>query len=45
MNPAALAGTEDHPQARMVLSTGLDAGPFGEELGGEGARGRALAGA
>ena len=27
MSPASLAGTEDHPQARMVLTTGLDAGP------------------
>src|SRR3954451_24865666 len=27
MSAVALAGTEDHPQARMVLSTGLEAGP------------------
>jgi DNA polymerase-3 subunit delta' len=27
VTPASLAGTEDHPQARMVLTTGLDAGP------------------
>src|SRR3954463_10019288 len=27
MSATALAGTEDHPQARMVLSTGLEAGP------------------
>ena len=27
MSAAALPGTEDHPQARMVLGTGLEAGP------------------
>jgi DNA polymerase-3 subunit delta' len=27
VSATALAGTEDHPQARMVLSTGLEAGP------------------
>jgi DNA polymerase-3 subunit delta' len=27
VSAAALPGTEDHPQARMVLTTGLEAGP------------------